>query len=94
MSHYLIEFGPARSGEQVILGPDTLNSTGWRSIGNPDGVTFSNETNETITSLYIKTNYPEDRFVLNPDSLGGVFQRAWISSDGTEFLFVGADIPN
>ncbi|MGY8653842.1 MAG: hypothetical protein ACKVJX_09490, partial [Verrucomicrobiia bacterium] len=47
----------------------------------------------TIGNLYIRTNYAEDRFVLPKNALGGVFKEAWVSKDGTQIVFRGADIP-
>lgn len=94
MSNYLIEFAPFQSSasEKVDLDESCLRPTGWRSIGNPEGVNFVNKTGKTIVNLYIRTNYAEDRFVLHSNSLGGLFKEVWASRDGAQLLFLGACI--
>ena len=95
MSTYTIEFGPFQTSasEQVNLDESSLRPQGWRFIGNPEGVNFLNKTNSTFGNLYIRTNYPEDRFVLPSTALGGVFEEVWSSKDGSQLVFRGAEIP-
>ena len=92
MSDFLIEFDLIdghNPGTGATLSPVVLNPYGWRSIGDPEGGRFVNQTGETIRSIHLKTNNDDNRFVVNASSPGRLFDVAFVKTDGSEGVVFG-----
>jgi hypothetical protein len=96
-SAYLIEFDVLAGhhpGTGATLSNDVLVASGWRSIGDPDGGRFTNQTGGPLRAIYLKTNSPGDRFTVTAASAGRLFDTVWLKNDNTEVYFLDGHIPN
>jgi hypothetical protein len=94
---YHIEFDilPGHNpGTGATLGNDVLQPSGWRSIGDPNGGSFNNQTGGPLRAIYLKTNKAGDTFVITAASAGRLFDTLWLKEDDTEALFLDAHIPS
>ncbi len=81
-------------GTGATLSSDSLNPSGWRSIGNAAGGKFVNATGSTIVAIYLKTLKTGDSFDIDANSGGTLFDTIWLKRDGTEAYFMDARVPD
>ncbi len=101
MATYLIEFDILAGhspGTGATLPQPVLNPTGWRSIGNPQGGRFINQTGGTIRAIHLAVNGSANSFQITPASGGRLFTTIWVkqASPGviSEVYFMGGNVPN
>ena len=97
MAEFYIEFDLLDGhspGTGATLRSNVLDTYGWRSIGDPEGGRFINQTGVTIRAIHIKTNNDSNQFLVDGSSIGRLFDKAWFKEDGSEAIFMDANIPN
>jgi hypothetical protein len=94
---YTIEFDTLpghQPGTGATLGQDVLQPSGWRSIGDPGGGSFTNSTGGPLRAIYLKANNPGDTFTITAASAGKLFDTVWLKNDNTEVYFLDGHVPN
>lgn len=101
MATYLIEFDTLAGhspGTGATLPQQVLSPTGWRSIGNPQGGRFINQTGGAIRAIHLAVNGSANAFQVTPASGGRLFTTIWVKQTApgvvSEVYFMGANVPN
>jgi hypothetical protein len=96
-SAYTIEFDTLpghQPGTGATLGPEVLQPSGWRSIGDSGGGSFANSTGGPLRAIYLKANNAGDTFNISAASAGSLFDTVWLKTDNTEAYFLDGHVPN
>lgn len=94
---YHIEFDVLpghQPGTGATLDNSVLQLSGWRSIGDPGGGRFTNQTGGPLRAIFLKTNNPGDTFIITAQSAGQLFDTIWLKNDNTQVYFLDGHVPN
>jgi hypothetical protein len=86
MASFLIEFDTPTghtTATNVPLTPPVLQLVGWRSIGNPQGGRFINQTGKVLRAAYLKIENATNSFQITPQSGGRLFPTIWVKPDAS-----------
>lgn len=81
-------------GTGATLDNSVLQPSGWRSIGDPAGGRFTNQTGGPLRAIILKTNNSGDIFSITAESAGQLFDTVWLKNDNTQAYFLDGHIPN
>lgn len=95
ISVYTVEFDVLdghEPGADATLSARALSCQGWRSSGDRAGARLRNETDRTIRAMHLISNNSARRFSIDARSCGRLFSEVWVKADGSEAVFLGAEL--
>jgi hypothetical protein len=86
-------------GTGATLPPQVLSPVGWRSIGNPGGGRFINQTGGTIRAIHLAVNGTANVFRVTSASAGRLFNTVWAKltvppDTASEVYFMDGNVAN